>query len=207
MNDESALTEGIYIPRALISAAQAVILIRRMLLDIGENIYEDRHMPFINESERTAYIAVSIARQGKLEQIMPLKDIFLLSLFSNIGSYRFILPNFTSSINNTAERDYTYSYYFLKYMSPFGANTKFLLFHNSKYNPLLAQKVIQAEYAHLIFFAANVEAYLRRNGYLYTSEDIGALDQAGSGSNYAKLFLEADRQLNIVNSIRMIRTF
>jgi putative nucleotidyltransferase with HDIG domain len=202
MNDELMLPDGIYIPRALISAAQAVILIRRTLLAIGEHIYEDRQMTFIKESERTAYIAVSLAIQGKLEPNMPLKDIFLLSLFSNIGAYRFILPNSTSSIHDTAERDYTYSYYFLKYMSPFGANTKFLLFHNSKYNPLLARKIVQAEYAHLIFFAANVESYLRRNGYVYAGEDIDALNQAGNGPDYAKLFLEADKQLNIVNSIR-----
>ncbi len=201
MNDEPPAA-GIYIPRTLISAAQAVILIRRMLLDIGKHIYEGRRMPYIEESERTAYIAVSIVQQGNLERLMPLKDVFLLSLFSNIGSYRFILPNFTSSINDAAERDYTYSYYFLKYMSPFGENTKYLLFYNSKYNPLLAQKVVQAEYAHLIFFAAQVESYLRKNNYSYTSEAIGLLDPSDSGPDYVKLFLDADRQCNIVNTVR-----
>jgi putative nucleotidyltransferase with HDIG domain len=201
MNDEIP-SANMYVPRILITAGQAVTLIRHMLLDIGEHIYEGRRMAYIEESERTAYIAVSIALQGHLEQSMPVQDILLLSLFSNIGSYRFILPNFTSSINDIMERNYTYSYYFLKYMSPFGSNTKFLLFFNSRYNPLLAQKIIQAEYAHLIFFATRVESYLRKNNYLYNPEDIAALDPAESGPDYVKLFLEADKQRNIVNNIR-----
>ena len=200
--DNEIPSEKIYIPHILLTADQTLILIRRMLSAIGEHIYEGRRMVYIQESERTAYIAVLLAKQGHLGQFLSLKDIFLLSLFSNIGSYRFILPNFTSSIADAAERDYTYSYYFLKYMSPLGENTKFLFFYNEKYNPLLAQKVVQAEYAHLIFFAARVESFLRENKYSYIPKDIKLLDPAESGPDYVQLFLEADRQLNIVNNLK-----
>ncbi|MCK9170156.1 MAG: HD domain-containing protein [Treponema sp.] len=200
--DNERPSENIYIPHILLTAPQTLTIIRRMLLAIGEHIYEGKRMDYIQESERTAYIAVLIAKYGQFGQLMPLKDIFLLSLFSNIGSYRFILPNFTSSIENVAERDYTYSYYFLKYMSPIGENTKFLFFYNEKYNPLLAQKVVQAEYAHLIFFAARIESFLRKNKYYYTPKDIETLDPADSGPDYVKLFLEADRQWNIVNNLK-----
>jgi putative nucleotidyltransferase with HDIG domain len=200
--DNEMQSEKIYIPRILLTADEVIILIRRMLRNIGEHVQKGRCMNCIEESERTAYIAVSIAQYGRLAQLMSIKDIYLLSLFSNIGSYRFILPDFASSITDIPERDYTYSYYFLKYMSPLGENIKFLLFYNSKYNPLLAQKVVQAEYAHLIFFAARVESYLRKNNYSYTPKDIEILDPADSGPDYVNLFLEADRQWSIVNSIK-----
>lgn len=195
-------TDSIYIPHALITAGQAVTIIRRMLLDIGEHIYDGQRMAYIENSERTAYIACHVAEQGILQDRMPLKDIFLLSLFSNIGSYRFILPNFTSSIADTAVRDYTYSYYFLKNMSPLGDNLRYLQFYNSPYNPLLAKTVTQAEYAHLIFFASRVESYLRTHGGLYEADDINALETAGSGPDYAKLFLAADRRWNISAHLR-----
>jgi putative nucleotidyltransferase with HDIG domain len=190
-------TDSIYIPHALITAGQAVIIIRRMLLDIGEHIYDGQRMAYIENGERTAYIARRIAEQGMLQDRMPLQDVFLLSLFSGIGSYRFILPNFTSSITDTAVRDYTYSYYFLKNLSPLGENLRFLQFYGSPYNPLLAKTVIQAEYAHLVFFASRVESYLRAHGGRYEADDIYALETAGSGPDYAKLFLAADRRWNI----------
>jgi len=200
--DGTAATVNYYTPRVLLNGYEALTLIRRMLRDIGLHVYEDRRLAFIEESERTAYIAVSIARQGGLTGIMPDGELFLLALFSNIGAYRFILPNFTSTIADTAERDYTYSYYFLKYMSPLSENIRFLLFYNAKYTKLSALKIVPAEYAHLIFFAARMEAYLRANNYAYTRQDIASLDPAGSGSCCGRLFIESDGRDGIVNKLR-----
>jgi HD-GYP domain-containing protein (c-di-GMP phosphodiesterase class II) len=192
----------IYTPQILITSSASVIIMRRMLGQIGRHIYEEKCMDYIQDCERTAYIAVSIIRQGHLEQFMPVKDVFLLSLFSCIGSYRFMQQDGAFSEKDTAKRDYTYSYYFLKYMSPFGKDLRYLQFYNSSDNPLSIRESEHDEYARLIFFVVKAETYLKRKNYEYTLHEIEALAPAGGKPDYIKLFFVADRRWNIVKNLR-----
>lgn len=193
---------NIYTPKILITAGASVIIMRRMLNQIGRHMYDQKSVNYIQDCERTAYIAVSIIRQGHLEQFMPEKDVFLLSLFSCIGSYRFMQQDGEASKKDTAERDYTYSYYFLKYMSPFGKNIRFLQFYNSSDNPCTIQESDYNEYARLIFFAVKAAAYLKNKNYEYTLHEMEALDRTGRKPDYVKLFFVADRRWNIVKNLR-----
>jgi HD-GYP domain-containing protein (c-di-GMP phosphodiesterase class II) len=193
---------NIYTPQTLITASASVIIMRRMLSQIGQHIFEKKSMNYIQDCERTAYIAVSIIRQGHLEQFMPVKDIFLLSLFSGIGSYRFMQQDGIFQKTDTAERDYTYSYYFLKYMSPFGRNLQYLQFYTSTDSPLSMHKPEHDEYARLIFFAVKAAAYLKNKNYEYTLHEIETLDPTSRKPDYVKLFFVADRRWNIVKNLR-----
>jgi putative nucleotidyltransferase with HDIG domain len=192
----------IYTPKTLITANASVIIMRRMLSQIGLHMYHQKTMNYIQDCERTAYIAVSIIRQGHLEQFMPIKDVFLLSLFSCIGSYRFMQQDGEIAKKDTAQRDYTYSYYFLKYMSPFGKNIRFLQFYNSSDNQGTLQTSDYNEYARLIFFAVKAAAYLKSKNYEYTLHEIEALGRTGCKPDYIKLFFVADRRWNIVKNLR-----
>ena len=192
----------IYTPKILITAGESVIIMRRMLSQIGRHMYHPKNINYIQDCERTAYIAVSIIHQGHLEKFMPVKEVFLLSLFSCIGSYRFMQQDSEMSKMDAAERDYTYSYYFLKYMSPFGKNIRFLQFYTSSDNQGTLQTSDYNEYARLIFFAVKAAAYLKSKNYEYTLHEIEALDRTERKPDYVKLFFVADRRRNIVKNLR-----
>ena len=175
-------------PKFLLSSAQILRLIFRMVRQINQNLGKI--------SCETAFIAASIAKSLPEGKKISQKDVVLLSLFHLFGFLHFFGEEAVRLSELTQEEIYhsfLYGYYYLKEMSPLGENAKTLLFYDKKYDKNLAAKIPQVEYASLIFTAQSIQSLLADTKGNYFTSDF----QKYGFSKFNQFYLLIFRQLDI----------
>lgn len=185
-----------YIPACTLSGGQILCLILRTLCKINPG--------FGDISARTAFIASSIASRKNDTTRLPLKNVLMLSLLHLVGDYHFFGENKIVHERLTAKeevRGYLYAYHYLRTMTPLGEDAKFTLFYNTKYNPEIAAKVPQMEYASLIFAAQKIAGLVHTHGIDYTDTDLEQLGLEKYNAEYSDIFISADLDRSISSHI------
>ncbi len=182
-----------YIPTCTLSGGQILCIIMRTLRKINP--------AFGDLSCRTAFIASSIASRGFDDTRISLKNVIMISLLHLAGDYHFFGENKITHESLTAKeinRDYLYAYHYLKTMTPLGENAKFALFYDTKYNPEVAKKVCQIEYASIVFASEKIAQLIKLRSTDYTVEDLERLGLEKYNCKYTDIFkrLDSDRHIS-----------
>ncbi len=187
LTDNADTLENAYVPSCVLSGGQMLCIIIRMLLKINPVLGE--------ECCRAAFITAAIARNGFADDRLNLKNATLLALLHLAGDYRFYGEDIQAAENQTEEekrRNYLYTYYYIRAMTPLNEDAKFALFSDAAYRPNIAQKVYQLEYASLIFAAKRLDILVKLTGGCYTDEDCKKIGLSTFNPEYIRRFKAAD---------------
>ena len=108
-----------YKPKDTLNAGQIIRIANRMLFNINNNI--------VLHNERTAYLALQIAKAHPMNSRCTISDLVVLALFHTLGYFRQdILYNETPfgsdldffSNEKKTESKYMFAYYYLEFMTP-----------------------------------------------------------------------------------------
>lgn len=184
-----------YYPNIIISPGNIVKILRRMLSDIDPL--------FMDVAERTAFLVMKIVEKGNLQNRFDMQSLFLLSLFFNIGSYRFPTQKKATDYLVKQLSDQTlYSYLFLKHMCTIGDIAETVFFHHTDYEKVKKIDSPYAEYASLIFTCARISIQIKENNYKYTDDWIRTAVSVDYSTEYTELFLECDKNLELTTSLK-----
>lgn len=182
-------------PKHLLSSNQILKLITRMLIQINPSLG--------NSCVQTTYLVAKIL-QNCPDSKLELKEAVILSLGYLFGFYHFIGEKNTnrSDLTSTETNHYfIYGYYYLREMSPVGETAKALLFHDRKYDKNIAEKIIQFEYASLLFTADSIQRMIEHTKGNYTESDIENYGFAKHNPLYLFTFKKIDVAREISNKI------
>lgn len=155
-----------FIPKSLLTAPQILSLISRMLIRINPSLGK--------VSLQSTFISSYLVKTMKEDTTLDLKNTMLLSLFHLIGFYHFIgerTIKFSDFTEEEIYHSYLYGYYYLKEMSPLEEIARTLLFYDKKYDPILARRLPQVEYASLLFSSRGIQQLIENTGGSYLSTD------------------------------------
>ncbi len=196
LTDNADEQKGASMPSCILNGGQILCIIIRMLLKINPILGE--------ECWRTAFITASIARGGFHDGRLNFKNATLLALLHLAGDYRFYGEDIQAAENQTEEekrRNYLYTYYYIRAMTPLEEDAKFALFSDAAYRPNVAEKVYQLEYASLIFAAKRLDILIKLTGGRYTDEDFRRIGLSTFNPDYIQRFKAADADHSISYSL------
>lgn len=183
-------------PRFLLNASQILKLTFRMLAQINFSIGKC--------SCETAFIVQSILTGLGKNSGISKKDATLLSLFYLYGFLHFYGEkpvHFSELTHGDIYHSFLYGYYYLKEMSPLGENAKALLFYDAKYNKLLAKKVVQLEYASLLFSSSSIYKLIHDTKGQYSDDDFFKYGFSKFNPLYFRVFRAVDSKRIISQKI------
>lgn len=186
-----------YEPKGLLSAGQIFSIIARLLVTINPKLGK--------LSWQTSYVATKIALYGKKLDTTSLRNILSVSLLHLSGFYHFIGESFFERTDFTHEekyRAYTYTYYYLKEMTPFAKEAQAVLFYNKKYDSVLAKKIPDLELASLIFTSQSLAKMIEAKGASYDENDISAYGVSNYNPHYLEIFKAIDKERKISSSMQ-----
>ncbi len=145
----------------------------------------------ISHGERVAYIAAKITQELADNTSFDQKNLFLLSIFHDIGAYK------TEDINNLlkfetsdADEHSVYGYLFLKYLTPITDNCESILYHHTPINLLSDVDPSVVAYSQLINLADKIDV-----GYLKTNSFESICSSLSKGSHIEQKYVAAFKKL------------
>lgn len=153
-----------YVPHNVLTSSSIIKIIIRMLYNVNAKL--------TLHSECTAYIAMRIIKERKLNSKISKQNVLLLSLFHTIGFYKF-LPNDTSfDFFSDANFDkYLYATHYLKNMTPLKNEAEALTYYKQSGN----SNSVMEEIASIVFLAARISNYIHEHPYTALPEDLELL--------------------------------
>lgn len=176
-----------YEPHQLLNAGQIMTIIMRMIYKSNNSVGLD--------CCRTAYVAMELTKQIDWDDRINLQNVILLSILKAAGFYHFDaechVDISTLSSVQLKER-YTYSYVYIKNLTPIGNLAQTLLFYNTKYNSGIAQRIVQMEYASIVFAAERIVQMLKETNFNYSSSDFNRFGLQNFNQKYIETFKALD---------------
>ena len=151
-------------PKNTLKSGQLILIAGRMLASINSNI--------VSHNERTAYIAMEIARHYKMNHKCSLRNLVLLALLHTLGFFRedFFFQNNPHehtlnyfSIDKETACKYIFGCYYLNFMTPLGKDALALEDFNLPFNEDLKKYIYQTEYRSIIYLSARISDFLLNN--------------------------------------------
>lgn len=195
--DYSLSTSKEYGPHQLLNAGQILTIIMRMIYKCNDSVGLD--------CCRAAYVAMELTKQVDWDDRINLQNVVLLSILKVAGFYHFDTENkvdiSTLSSVQLKER-YVYSYVYIKNLTPIGNLAQTLLFYNTKYNSGIAQRVVQMEYASIVFAAERIVQMLKATNFDYTDSDFNRYGLQNFNQKYIEIFKALDYNRLISNALK-----
>lgn len=185
-----------YEPEGLLTSGQIICIIARLLMAMNPGLGKT--------SWQTAYIATKIALHNKNDDRLSLRTILVLSLLHLSGFFHFNGESPVENKNFTSEenyRAYTYTYYYLKEMTPVSENAQTILFYNQVYDSKVAEKLIDMKYASLIFLSQSLCKMIASKGKSYDERDFSAYGLSKYNHDYLDVFRTIDKSRGISGAI------
>lgn len=189
------MEENLQLPKQLLSSAQILSLISRMLIQLNPTLGN----PCVQSTYITAKILQDLPACG-----IDKKTAILLSLTHLFGHYHFLGENPLNRPSLTQDdirHFFTYGYYYLKEMTPLGENAKAILFFDRKYDKKLADKVVQVEYSSLVFTSDSIQRLIDDTKGNYVSENFEEYEFSKFNPKYLAAFKKIDSSRDVSNKI------
>lgn len=173
-------------------------------------------LKFINKqilfhNERTAFIALNLARHMGLGKEYSLNNLVILSLFHTIGFFRddtfFSYSASEEEIDyftkdHFIESKYVFSCYYLEFMTPLKQDALALENFFQPYNKDMEQYIYQEKIKSILYFSARISDYIHRNPYTQLPEDLNALDPGQFNPMVVQSFQQINQNNTIINQIK-----
>lgn len=173
---ESSNNQKIFSP---ITPGSIITIACRMLKNVN------KHILFHNE--RTAFIALNLARRLNLSKNYSISNIVILCLFHTIGFFKEDVFFNTADISLSAEKDlflknheteakYVFACYYLQFMTPLKKEALALESFFQPYNQDLERFIHEEKIKSIIYFAARVSEYIGKHPDEPLPQDLNQLD-------------------------------
>ena len=185
-------------PEDTLNAGQIIRIANRMLFNINNTI--------VTHNERTAYLALQIAKAQPMSKYCSTVNLVILSLFHTLGFFRPDLlygeTPFTSDIDffstdKKIESKYMFSYYYLEFMTPLKNDAQALEFFNLPFDENLKKYIYQTDYKSIIYMCARASDFLRTHPDEKFPADINEL----APNFFDPIFAETFNKLNQNNAL------
>lgn len=186
-----------------ISAGSIISIACRMLKFINKQI--------LFHNERTAFIALNIARHIGLGKEYSLQNLVILSLFHTIGFFRD--DTFFSYSDNNADIDYfskdhfveskyVFSCYYLEYMTPLKNDALALENFLQPYNKDMEAYIYQEKIKSILYFSARISDFIRQHPDDPLPEDLNSLDPGQFNPLVVQSFEQINQSNNLIDQIK-----
>lgn len=173
---------------SILTGSNIVLIACRMLFNINESI--------LRHNEHTAYLALSLMKNQKLNPKCSERNLVLMSLFHTLGffsSYVNHQNQFDSeqdyfSSNKATESKYVFTCHYLENMTPLKKDAHCLATFTEDYAPLERQVLYHTEYKSIIYLCARISDYLHKNKFNDLPEDLNELAPGKLDPEYVRLF-------------------
>lgn len=175
-------------PGSLLSGSNMVLIACRMLYNINKSI--------LRHNEYTAFLALSLVKNYKLNENCSRKNLLLLSLFHTLGffsSYVNHSDQFSSeqdffSCTKETESKYIFTCHYLENMTPIGKDAHALLTFTQDFDQIEKDVLYHSEYKSIIYLCAQVADYLNKNNFHSLPDDLDSLAPGKFDPEFVKLF-------------------
>ena len=192
-----------YKPKDTLNAGQIIRIANRMLFNINNNI--------VLHNERTAYLALQIAKAHPMNSRCTISDLVVLALFHTLGYFRQdILYNETPfgsdldffSNEKKTESKYMFAYYYLEFMTPLQNAAQALEGFNLPFDPTLKKFLYQTDYKSIIYLCARVSDFVAKNPFEPFPADVNELAPGFFDPEFAQAFNELNKDGALVNQVK-----
>lgn len=186
-----------------LSPGSIITIACRMLKNIN------KHILFHNE--RTAYIALNIARRLNLSKEYSIPNIVILALFHTIGFFKddgffgYSDTQKTTDLfadNHETEGKYVFGCYYLQYMTPMKKESLALEAFFQPYNQDLERYTYEEKIRAIIFFSAKISDYIDKNPDKDLPADLNSICPDHFDPSVVSAFNKVNTQNKIVDEIR-----
>lgn len=197
---ESIATKKVINP---ISPGSIITIACRMLKNIN------KHILFHNE--RTAFIALHIARRLNLGKSYSITNIVILALFHTIGFFKddgFFGYSDSDSLkdllqnNHETESKYVFGCYYLQYMTPLKKESLALETFYQSYNQDLDKFTYEEVIKSIIYFSARISDFIVKNPDQPLPQDLNSIAPNQFNPTVVKAFEKINQNDAIVNQIK-----
>lgn len=185
-----------------LSAGAIISIACRMLKYINKQI--------LFHNERTAFIALHLARHMGLGKEYSLQNLVILALFHTIGFFNgtdFFSYSDTDedidyfSKNHEVESKYVFSCYYLEYMTPLKQDALSLENFLEPYNKDMENYLYQEKIKSILYFSARISDYIRRNPGQPLPQDLTTLAPGQFNPLVIQSFLRINQGNSLINQI------
>lgn len=171
--------------------------------------YINKQILFHNE--RTAFIALNIARHMGLGKEYSLQNLVILSLFHTIGFFRddtfFSYSASEDKIDyftkdHFIESKYVFSCYYLEFMTPLKQDALALENFFQPYNKDMEKYIYQEKIKSILYFSARISDYIYRNPDSPLPEDLNSLEPGQFNPLVVQSFQQINHNNSIINQIK-----
>ena len=191
-----------YKPKDTLNAGQIIRIANRMLYNINNNI--------VLHNERTAYLALQVAKEQPMNQRCSLVNLVVLSLFHTLGFFRpdilYGETPYSSDIQyfsneKKIESKYMFSYYYLEFMTPLKNDAQALETFNLPFDENLKKFLYQTDYKSIIYMCARASDFIRQNPDTKLPSDINELAPGYFDPKFADAFNKLNKNNALVEKL------
>ena len=180
------------------------------IIRIANRLLISINRPVVNHNERTAYIALKIAQNHKMNEKCSIQNLVFLCLFHTIGFFRedftcnpedrCNIPYFSSDMSIRSK--YIFGCYYLEYMTPIKTDARALETFYQPYDKDLKTYIYQEEYKSILYLSARISDYINRNPDKELPEDINSLAPGFFDPEYVETFNKIKKEQNIISKLK-----
>lgn len=179
------------------------VLTSGQMIRIAERMLEHIDSRLVTHNKITAFLALSLVQNHKMNEKCTVQNLVMLSLFHTIGFYQ--NQDFTNDYNNHTyeESKYMFSCFYLNFMTPLGKDALCLQYLMDPYNEDLNKYIYQMEYKSIITLCAAIADYIIDNPNKSFPEDVRQLNSNPEMFDpvYVKVFTELNVNNQLINQI------
>lgn len=190
-------------PEDTLNAGQIIRIANRMLFNINNGI--------VMHNERTAYLALQVAKAHPMNARCSTVNLVILSLFHTLGFFRPDLlygeTPYTNEVDyfsndKKVESKYMFSYYYLEFMTPLKNDAQALETFNQPFDENLKKFIYQTDYKSIIYMCARVSDFFRAHPDEPLPADVNELAPGYFDPKFAQAFNELNKNNALVDKLK-----